>query len=116
MSDLSSDVCSSDLAALTGWRHSVKRVPLTYDAQYWSIVFPLGMYAAATAVYARATDYAFLLPVPRLFVWIALAVWLAAFNGLLFRTVRAAIGHPKRGGRPSTAAPPPHGPLTAAHR
>src|SRR3546814_12368597 len=38
------------LAALTVWRHAVKRVPLTYDAQYWSIVLPLGMYAAATAV------------------------------------------------------------------
>src|SRR3546814_664016 len=74
------------------------------------------MYAAATAVYARATDYAFLLPVPRLFVWIALAVWLAAFNGLLFRTVRAAIGHPKRGGRPSTAALPPPVPLPADAR
>src|SRR3546814_20982586 len=74
------------------------------------------MYAAATAVYARATDYAFLLPVPRLFVWIALAVWLAAFNDLLFRPVRAAIGHPKRGGRPSPAALPPPVPLPADAR
>src|SRR3546814_16864953 len=77
------------VAAVTVGRHAVKRVPLTYDAQYWSIVFPLGMYAAATAVYARATDYAFLLPVPRLFVWIELPVWLAAFNGITLRARRS---------------------------
>src|SRR3546814_413481 len=113
MSDLSSDVCSSDLAALTGWRHSVKRVPLTYDTQYWSVVFPLGMYAAATAVYARATGYAFLLPVPRLFVWIALAVWFAAFNGLLFRTVRSAAAPRKREEAPAATALSPRVPLHA---
>jgi tellurite resistance protein TehA-like permease len=26
------------------WRHVVERVQITYDPQYWSLVFPLGMY------------------------------------------------------------------------
>ena len=26
------------------WRHVWERVPLTYDPQYWGLVFPLGMY------------------------------------------------------------------------
>ena len=29
------------------WRHLVRRVPLTYTPALWSMVFPLGMYAAA---------------------------------------------------------------------
>jgi tellurite resistance protein TehA-like permease len=78
------------LAAITTWRHAVERIPLAYDPQYWSMVFPLGMYTAATAVYARATGYGFLLPIPQLFVWIALAAWLATFAGLLLRLAHAA--------------------------
>jgi tellurite resistance protein TehA-like permease len=77
------------LATITAWRHAKERIPLAYDPQYWSMVFPLGMYTAATAVYARATGYDFLLPIPRLFVWITLATWLVAFAGLLLRLAHA---------------------------
>ena len=79
------------LVALTAWRHTAGRVPLAYDPQHWSVVFPLGMYAAATAAYARATGHGFLSPIPRLFVWVALAAWLAAFAGLLLRAAHAAL-------------------------
>ncbi len=79
------------LAAATAWRHTAGRVPLAYDPQHWSMVFPLGMYAAATAAYARATGHDFLWPIPTLFVWVALAAWLAAFTGLLLRAVHAVV-------------------------
>ncbi len=78
------------LVALTIWRHAMERIPLGYDPQYWSMVFPLGMYTTATAVYARASDQAFLLPIAQVFVWVALATWLAAFSGLLVRILRMA--------------------------
>jgi tellurite resistance protein TehA-like permease len=78
------------LVAITVWRHAVERVPLSYDPQYWSMVFPLGMYTTATAAYARVTGYDFLMPIPRVFVWVALAAWLAAFGGLLLRTAHVA--------------------------
>jgi tellurite resistance protein TehA-like permease len=78
------------LAALTAWRHAAGRVRLAYDPQYWSMVFPLGMYTAATATFARATGYDFLLPIPDVFVWLALAAWLAAFCGLLIRVAHMA--------------------------
>lgn len=36
------------LLALGSWRHIRRKVPIRYDLQYWSVVFPLGMYSVAT--------------------------------------------------------------------
>lgn len=79
------------LAIATAWRHAVDRIPLTYDPQHWSMVFPLGMYAAATTVYAQATGYDFLLPIPKLFIWFALSAWLATCLGFVVRRADTAL-------------------------
>src|SRR5699024_12368669 len=30
------------------WRHFIRKVPLVYEPSLWSLVFPLGMYSAAS--------------------------------------------------------------------
>ena len=78
------------LVILATWRYVYKRFPLEYDPLYWGAVFPLGMYTACTFQMAQAMQLDFLLVVPRFFIYVALAAWLATFLGLC-RELGAAV-------------------------
>ncbi len=73
------------LAILGTWRYVFKRFPLKYDPLYWGAVFPLGMYVASTFQMAQAMRLDFLLVLPRVFLYIALAAWALTFAGLCRR-------------------------------
>jgi tellurite resistance protein TehA-like permease len=76
------------LLTLSLWRHAIRGVPLSYRVEYWSMVFPLGMYTVATWAFAHATGLDFLDVIPECFLWIAFAAWVATFYGM----VRQAAG------------------------
>lgn len=82
------------LFILGAWRHLYKRLPLTYDPQYWGMVFPLGMYTACTFQLAKALPFSPLMVIPNVFIYFALIAWTAASIGLLFTLLRKPAASP----------------------
>lgn len=75
------------------WKHAVHRVPLSYTPMLWSLVFPLGMYALASARLSLAADFPPLNSLAQTMIWIALATWLATAIGFVRSAWRSYAGH-----------------------
>lgn len=63
------------LCGMGWWRHVTHRVPFTYTADLWSIVFPLGMYAVAGTTIGRVDHLPWLHTVGSVALGVALAAW-----------------------------------------
>lgn len=66
------------LFAVGVWRHGVHRIPLRYEATWWSIVFPLGMYAVAGMYLGRADSLPIVERIGAWWLWVAVVAWLFA--------------------------------------
>lgn len=70
------------MVAIGIWRHLVRHVPLRYHPSYWSLVFPLGMYGAATYKMRAAVQLDHLAWLPKLTLAIAVSAWATVAAGL----------------------------------
>lgn len=59
------------------WRHGMQRIPLRYESDLWSIVFPLGMYAVASMHFGAQTHLPLIETLGEFGAWISGAAWLA---------------------------------------
>jgi tellurite resistance protein TehA-like permease len=78
------------MVAIGVWRHIVRRLPLRYHPSYWAMVFPLGMYGAATFRMRQAIALGTLDWLPKLVLAVALLAWAVTFAGLCHRLAVAA--------------------------
>ena len=77
------------LVALGVWRHIVRRVPLRYAPAFWALVFPIGMYSAATFQMLHAIQLGQLRWLPQVTLAVALVAWSLTFAGLLHHLARS---------------------------
>lgn len=66
------------------WRYGILRQPVWFVPGWWGMVFPLGMYTAATGTLSQALDLPAILDnIASGFVWVALLAWTATFVNML---------------------------------
>lgn len=77
------------MVAIGVWRHIIREVPLRYHPSYWALVFPLGMYGAATYKMRSVINLSALEWAPKVTLAVAVTAWTAAFAGLTVQGIRA---------------------------
>lgn len=78
------------MVAIGVWRHLVRRLPIRYHPSYWALVFPIGMYGAATSRMRAVIELESLGWLPQVTLAGALIAWSATFGGLV-RTMTAGL-------------------------
>lgn len=86
------------MVAIGLWRHVIRRLLLRYHPAYWSLVFPIGMYGAATSKMLAAIDLDHLGWLPEMTLVFSLLAW----GGTAFGLVHLAVTSRPRA-RPPTS-------------
>jgi tellurite resistance protein TehA-like permease len=84
------------LVAAGWWRHVVRKVPLTYDAGLWGMVFPVGMYGVACLSIGSADRLPIVERVGSGELWFAVLVWSLVFVAMAVHFVRTVVLGPRR--------------------
>jgi tellurite resistance protein TehA-like permease len=87
------------LVILFIWKE-LQRGPQGYDPGLWSVVFPLGMYVAATHDYATEAHLQFLDAIPHAVFWVALLAWVLTFVGMWVQLLRPLASQRNHQARP----------------
>ncbi len=69
------------------WRHKV--IPVKYNAGYWSLVFPLGVYTVCTWQLADVLGLSFLKKIPDVFIYLSWIAWLVTFAAMCFELIKS---------------------------
>lgn len=88
------------LVAAGWWRHVARKVPLTYEATLWSIIFPLGMYAVAGIYLGETNRLPVVSVVGSVELWVAFAAWALVFVAMAVHVTRTVFARPDRARSP----------------
>ncbi|HEU5037271.1 MAG TPA: tellurite resistance/C4-dicarboxylate transporter family protein [Nocardioides sp.] len=82
------------LVAAGWWRHVTRRIPLRYDPTLWSMVFPLGMYAAGGIYLGQADSLPLVTDIAAVELWVAFGAGTLVFAAMLGHLCRVAVRTP----------------------
>jgi tellurite resistance protein TehA-like permease len=91
------------LVAFGVWRHGRHRVRLAYLPSFWSIVFPLGMYAVASMTLGTVAGLPIVEAIGRAWTVVAVAAWLLVFIAMCRALLQSAARSPR--GVPAAPGP-----------
>ena len=83
------------LVAAGWWRHVVRRFPLRYTPTLWSMVFPLGMYAAGGIYLGQADSLPLVSDIASVELWVAFGAAVVVFAAMVAH-VSSTVLRPSR--------------------
>ncbi|MGH3448425.1 MAG: tellurite resistance/C4-dicarboxylate transporter family protein, partial [Nocardioidaceae bacterium] len=83
------------LTAAMWWRHGTHRVPIRYESDLWSVIFPLGMFAVASIYLGDADNLPLIGDIGEVELWVAFGAWVLTFVAMLAHLARGIFAAPK---------------------
>jgi tellurite resistance protein TehA-like permease len=78
------------LLLLDGWKHVVRRIPLSYEPALWSVIFVIGMYGLASQGLGALLRVPWIVALGVTFEWITAVLWVLTFVAMLWSLARTS--------------------------